>query len=171
MSWGRSGVVAAAAVAFFLAGCDRNTAEPTAEVKGPEAAAPAPVAQAEPAPPAAQPQAPEPIPPSTQLPVNSVESVMLSQPDETAGILVIHVLGTAASAGWSLPMLEPITETGGNASVVSYQFVATSPEANDDTDTAAEVIETELRIAALPPAVKTIRIVSATNEISAPVAQ
>jgi hypothetical protein len=96
---------------------------------------------------------------------------MLSRPQDAPGAMIIRVLGTAASNGWSLPKLEPMVEEGSDASIVSYKFVATSPEASDDLNTAAEQIETELRVDALPPEVTTIRIVSATNDISAPVAQ
>jgi hypothetical protein len=85
--------------------------------------------------------------------------------------MIIRVLGTAASSGWSLPKLEPMADGGNEASIISYQFVATSPEASDDANTAAEQIVTELRVDSLPPEVTTIRIVSATNEVSAPVAQ
>ena len=60
---------------------------------------------------------------------------------------------------------------GADASTISYQFVATSPEAVDDANTAAEQVEAELRVDALPADVTTIRIVAATNEVSAPVAQ
>lgn len=58
-----------------------------------------------------------------------------------------------------------------DASIMSYQLVATSPEAVDDANTAPEQIVTELRVDALPVEVTTIRIVAATNEVSAPVAQ
>ena len=40
-----------------------------------------------------------------------------------------------------------------------------------DAGAATQPIETELRVEGLPPEVKTIRIVSASNEVSAPVAQ
>jgi hypothetical protein len=103
--------------------------------------------------------------------VNSVDSVMLSRPEDSPSAMIIRVLGTAASGGWSLPKLQPVTDAGTDASIVSYQFVATSPEASDDSNTAAERLETELRVDSLAPDVMTIRIVSATNEISAPVAQ
>jgi len=167
MSLARSGLAGAFVLALALAGCNQNTAESQA----PESA-PAPIAQTEPVaepPPAAA--APAPIPPSTELPVNSVDSVMLSRPQDAPAAMIIRVLGTAASSGWSLPKLEPMADAGSDASVASYQFVATSPEASDDANTAAEQIETELRVEALPPDVTTIRIVSATNEVSAPVAQ
>lgn len=85
--------------------------------------------------------------------------------------MIIRVLGTAASTGWTLPKLEPMADATSDASILSYQFVATSPEAADDANTAPEQIVTELRVDSLPSEVMTIRIVSATNEVSAPVAQ
>ena len=166
MNTARSGFARVCVVALALAGCDQNTAE----TEAPEAA-PAPVATVERAAPPPPPAAPAPIPPSTELPVNSVDSVMLSRPTDAPNGMIIRVLGTAASIGWSLPKLEPMADGSSDASIVSYQFVATSPEASDDTSTAAEQIVTELRVDSLPPEVTTIRIVSATNEVSAPVAQ
>lgn len=165
MNLARSGLWGVAVLVLGLAGCNQNTAE----TQAPEIA---PVAEVEPA--AAPPEtapAPAPIPPSTELPVTSVDSVMLSRPLDAPNAMIIRVLGTAASTGWSLPKLAPMAEGGSDASIVSYQFVATSPEASDDTNTAAELIETELRVDSLLPEVTTIRIVSATNEVSAPVAQ
>jgi hypothetical protein len=103
--------------------------------------------------------------------VNSVDSVMLSRPEDAPDAMIIRVFGTAASSGWSLPKLQPVTDAGTDASIVSYQFVATSPEVIDDANAVAEQLETELRVDSLAPEVMTIRIVSATNEISAPVAQ
>jgi hypothetical protein len=163
----RSSVLSVAVLVLALAGCNQNTAE----TQAPDTA-PAPVAQSEPAP-AALPAEPAPVvvPPLTELPVNSVDSVMLSRPEDAPSAMIIRVLGTAASNGWSLPKLEPMIEEGSEASTVSYKFVATSPEASDDLNTAAEQIETEFRVDALPAGVTTIRIVSATNEVSAPVAQ
>ena len=103
--------------------------------------------------------------------MNSVDSVMLSRPADAPNAMIIRVLGTTASAGWSLPKLEPMADGSSDASIVSYQLVATSPEAVDDANTAPEQIVTELRVDSLPPDVTTIRIVAATNEVSAPVAQ
>jgi hypothetical protein len=163
----RSTALSIAVLVLALAGCDQNTVE----TQAPDTA-PAPVADAEPtAPPPAEP-VPAAIPPLTELPVNSVDSVMLSRPQDAPGAMIIRVLGTAASNGWSLPKLEPMVEEGSDASIVSYKFVATSPEAaSDDPDPTPEQIETELLVDSLPAEVMTIRIVSATNEVSAPVAQ
>jgi len=167
MNLARSHAWGVAVLVLALAGCNQNTAE----TEAPETA-PAPVAQTEPAaPPPPEVQAPAPIPPLTEMPLNSVDSVMLSRPPDAPSALIIRVSGTAASGGWSLPKLQPVTDAGTDASIVSYQFVATSPEASDDANTAAEQLETELRLDSLAPEVMTIRIVSATNEISAPVAQ
>jgi len=163
----RSTVLSIAVLVLALAGCDQNTVE----TQAPDTA-PAPVAEAEPAaPPPAEP-VPAAIPPLTELPVNSVDSVMLSRPQDAPSAMIIRVLGTAASNGWSLPKLEPMVEEGSDASIVSYKFVATSPEAaSDDPNPTPEQIETELLVDSLPAEVMTIRIVSATNEVSAPVAQ
>jgi hypothetical protein len=162
----RSTVLSIAVLVLALAGCDQNTVE----TQAPDTA-PAPVAEAEPAVPLAEP-VPAAIPPLTELPVNSVDSVMLSRPQDAPSAMIIRVLGTAASNGWSLPKLEPMVEEGSDAAIVSYKFVATSPEAaSDDPNPAPEQIETELLVDSLPPEVMTIRIVSATNEVSAPVAQ
>jgi hypothetical protein len=162
----RSTVLSIAVLVLALAGCDQSTVE----TQAPDTA-PAPVAEAEPAAPPAEP-VPAAIPPLTELPVNSVDSVMLSRPQDAPGAMIIRVLGTAASNGWSLPKLEPMVEEGSDASIVSYKFVATSPEAaSDDPNPTPEQIETELLVDSLPAEVMTIRIVSATNEVSAPVAQ
>ena len=64
-----------------------------------------------------------------------------------------------------------MADDASDASIVSYQFVATSPEATDDTNIAAEQIVAELRVESLPPDITAIRVVSATNEVSAPVVQ
>jgi len=100
MSLARSGLAGAFVLALALAGCNQNTAE----TQAPESA-PAPIAQTEPVaaePPPAAP-APAPIPPSTEVPVNSVDSVMLSRPEDAPAAMIIRVLGTAASSGWSCP--------------------------------------------------------------------
>ena len=163
----RSNVLGVAVLVVALAGCDQNTAE----TQAPEAP-PTPIAEVEPsAPPPPEAQPPAPIPPATELPVNSIDSVMLSRPQDEPDAMIIRVLGTAASGGWSLPKLEPMAEGSSDASILSYQLVATSPGASDNTNTAAEQIVAELRLDALPPDVTTIRIVSATNEVSAPVAE
>jgi hypothetical protein len=166
MDFARSSVAGVIVLALAIAGCNQDTAE----TQAPEAP-PAPVATAEPAPPPPAPAAPAPIPPATEVQVNSVDSVMLSRPTDAPNAMIIRVLGTTASAGWTLPKLEPMADGSSDAAVMSYQFLATSPEAADDGNTAPEQIVTELRVDSLPPEVTTIRIVSATNEVSAPVAQ
>jgi len=164
MKSARLGVLAAAALSLLLVACNRSPSESQSQQS-----APAPTAEAGPAP-AAPPEAPPPIPPSTELPINTVDSVMLSRPSDTPEAMIIRVLGTAPSLGWTEPKLSPMSDTGGDASIRSYQFVATSPE-TPDGGKATQPIETQLRVDVLPPEVKTIRIVSATNEVSAPVTQ
>jgi hypothetical protein len=166
MKVARASVAGVFVLALAVAGCNQNTAE----TKAPEEQAPAPVATAEPPEPPPPPAAPAPIPPSTETQVNTIDSVMLSRPADAPNAMIIRVLGTTASAGWTLPKLEPM-EGNSDASIVSYQLLATSPEAADDGNTAPEQIVTELRVDALPPDVTTIRVVAAMNEVSAPVAQ
>jgi hypothetical protein len=96
---------------------------------------------------------------------------MLSRPQDAPSAMIIRVLGTTASGGWSTPKLEPMAGADTDASIMSYQLVATSPEAVDDANTAAAQVEAELRVDSLPMEVTTIRVVAATNEVSAPVAQ
>jgi hypothetical protein len=69
---------------------------------------------------------------------------MLSRPQDAPEAMIIRVLGTASSPGWTEPKLEAMSDAGGNASIRSYQFVATSPE-TPDAGTATQPIETELR--------------------------
>ena len=151
------------ALSLLLATCNRSPSETQTQESAPAVtvettALPAPAA------------GPPPIPPSTELPNGSVDSVMLSRPQDAPESMIIRVLGTAPSAGWTEPKLEPMADTSGDTSIKSYQFVATSPE-SADAGAATQPIETELRVEGLPPEVKTIRIVSASNEVSAPVAQ
>ena len=150
------------ALALALADCNRNTSQSQSQNEAPATA----VASAPPPAPAP----PPPIPPGTELPLNSINRVMLSRPADAPGALVVHVSGTAATAGWTEPKLTLVPEAGPDPSVMSYEFVATSPQAPDERRV-AQPVETELRIEALAPEVKTIRVVSATNEVSAPVAQ
>jgi glucose/arabinose dehydrogenase len=146
-------IFAVGAALIMLAGCNRNPAQTPASPQAPAATAPA----------APQPQAPPPIPPSTELPVNSVDSVMLSRPQDEPMAIIIHVSGTAVSAGWTDAKLAEEPDGGADNSVKTYKFVATSPDMPGEDHT-TQPIE-------LSPDIKTIRIVSSTNEVSAPIAQ
>jgi glucose/arabinose dehydrogenase len=153
-------IFAAGTALIVLAGCNRNPAETPASPQAPAATTPA----------APQPQAPPPIPPSTELPVNSVDSVMLSRPQDEPKAIIIHVSGTALSPGWTGAKLAEEPDGGADNSVKTYKFVATSPDMPDASRT-AQPIEAEIRVDSLAPDIKTIRIVSSTNEVSAPIAQ
>ena len=95
---------------------------------------------------------------------------MLNRPQDSAQAIVIHVSGTALSTGWTGAKLVEDPDSGGDASIKTYKLVATSPEMPDENRTAVPM-EAEIRVESLLPEVTTIRIVSATNEISAPIAQ
>jgi len=152
-------IVLLAAVA--VASCNRGaqTPAPTPE----EAPAPAE------APAAPQPPSAPPIPAATELPLNTVDSVMLTRPQDAPMAVIIRVTGTAISPGWTGVKLVEDAENA-TAGVARYKLVATSP-AMPDANRTPEVLEAELRVDALPATMTTIRILSATNEISAPVAQ
>jgi hypothetical protein len=95
---------------------------------------------------------------------------MLSRPQDAPMAIVIHVAGSALSPGWTDAKLVEQPDSGSDASIKTYQLVATSPAMPDETRN-PQAIEAELRVESLPPEVTTIRIVSATNEIAAPIAQ
>jgi hypothetical protein len=107
--------------------------------------------------------------PATELPLNTVDSVMLRPSTGRAGVDRDSRFGTALTPGWTDAKLTEEPE-GTDASVKTYRFVATSPEMPDEKRT-PQSMEAEVRIDMLSPDVKAIRIVSATNEVSAPIAQ
>ena len=151
-----------ATLALVLADCNRSPQQQSQT----QTEAPAPAA----APAQAAANQPAPIPPATELPVNAINSVALTHPSDAPTAIVVRVSGTTASAGWTDAKLTPSTDAGSDASIMTYEFVATSPEMPDEKRV-AQPVQVELRIDTLPPEVKTIRIVSATNEVSAPIAQ
>jgi len=154
-----------AVLMLVLAACNRNQSQQATNTAAPAA----PAANAPAVPPPAPPE-PAPIPPGTEVAVNSVDSVALSRPQDTPEAIIIHVSGMTSSMGWTEPKLSPVTEEGSDPSVAIFRFVATSPP-SADAGHVSQPIEAELRVAALPPEVKTIRIVSASNEVTAPIAQ
>jgi hypothetical protein len=124
--------------------------------------APAPQDAAEDAAPAA-PQA-EVVAPSTEVAVRTVESVMVTRPQDAPDSVVIQASGTVPSTGWSAPKLVPVDDS--DPASRSFSFVATSP-ATTEADDLTEAVEARLQIETLPAEVKTIRIVSSTNAVSA----
>src|SRR4030081_3364837 len=114
-------IFAVGAALIVLAGCNRNPAQTPAYPQTPTAPTPA----------APQPAAPPPIPPTTELPVNSVDSVMLSRPQDAPMAMIIHVSGTALSPGWTDAKLAEEPDGGADNTVKTYKFVATSPPLPD----------------------------------------
>lgn len=147
-----------------ITGCNQNA--PPAQPQSAPVAAPAPAA---PAPPPPAPQ-PPPIPPGTEFPVSSVDSVMLNRPPDSPGALIIDVTGTIPSGGWTNPRLVEDTAATTDPSLRVYKFVATSPD-QASADQMPQMINAQLRIDSLPPEVKTLQVVAAGNQISAPVTE
>src|SRR5579871_5313319 len=89
--------VALMVVSLVITGCNRNSAPvppqpaPAAAVRAPASPAPAPQ--------------PPPIPPGTEVPVASVDSVMLNRAPDAPSALIIDVTGTIPSSGWTNPRL------------------------------------------------------------------
>jgi hypothetical protein len=157
------------ALLLALAACNQNPAQDQTP-KAPTPAS-APAAEAPP-PPAAQASAtaPAPIPPSTEVQVDRVSSVMVSRAEDKPDAVIVRAAGTVASAGWTEPKLIAVEDANGATNLRIYSFVATSPQMPSDAK-APTPVETELRIEGLPPDVRTIRVTSATNAISAPIVQ
>lgn len=159
----------AAAVAglLSLAGCDNKpegtppSSAPAPGYQAPELPAPTPV----PVPALPAPPAPAAVPLGTSQAVYTVDSLVVSHPDDQPKAVIIQAMGSVRSGGWTEPKLEEMPDTG-DATVKSYRFVATSPTA-EATIQALQTVEGELRVDSLPAKVTTIRVVSETNEISA----
>ena len=151
-------------VAFtVVSGCNPNSSP--AQPQPAPAAAPAPAAPA----PAPAPQPPA-IAPGTEVPVSSVDSVMLNRAPDSPEALIIDVTGTIPSGGWTNPHLVEDTSDTADPSVKVYKFVATSPD-QTSADQMPQMVDAELRIDSLPAEVKTVRVVAAGNQISAPVTE
>jgi hypothetical protein len=143
----RSFKALAVTAAILLCGCNRDAPAPQEVAEAPAAPAAAPA-----------------VAPSTEVAVRTVESVMVTRPQDAPDSVVIQVSGTVPSTGWSDPKLVPADDS--DPASRSFNFVATSP-ATPDADDVMEAVEAHLQLDTLPAEVKTIRIVSSTNAVSA----
>nr|TFG54694.1 MAG: hypothetical protein E4H34_02030 [Hyphomicrobiales bacterium] len=144
--------------ALLVAGCGQDAPAPPAD---PFVEAAVPQAEAEVTPPIPE----EATPPSTELAVERVEGLMISHPADQPDALVIFASGMVPSDGWTEPRLIPINpdQTSGT---LSFDFVAISPE-QEAAARAPRPVEARLEIEAFPQDVEMVRIVSATNELTA----
>lgn len=94
---------------------------------------------------------------------------MLNRVPDSPGALIIDAMGTIPSGGWTNPRLVEDSDNT-DPSLKAYKFVATSP-AQTSADQTPQMVDAELRIDSLPPEVKTVLVVAAGNQISAPVAE
>lgn len=104
------------------------------------------------------------IPPSSEVIIERIESVMVSRPSEQPEALVVHASGLVGSRGWSRPRLVP-ADPEEASDMVSLHFVATSPE-QETRVSEPQPLEARLEMPTLPSEVKSIRIVGVTNELS-----
>jgi hypothetical protein len=161
-----SRIVVATMLALAIAGCNRNSADNTQS----QTEATGSIQPAAPPPPAETANTPAPIPPSTEVQVDKVTSVMLSRPPKAPDSIIIRAAGAVVSAGWTEAKLVPVEDPNAAPNIRIFSFVATSPAMPDDAR-AIETVEVELTVDMVPAEVKTIRVVSATNMISAPIVQ
>src|SRR3954467_8892245 len=137
--------------AVLAAGCNRSPAPEQSTVQT------APAAPAAPAPPPG-------VAPATELAVGTVESVMVTRPQDAPQSVIIRASGTVPSSGWTDAKLVAMDDK--DPAVRSFRFVAVSP-ADGKLAGGTEAIEAELQFDTMPPEVATIRIVAGTNEVSA----
>jgi hypothetical protein len=104
------------------------------------------------------------------MPVGKVESVMVTRAPDSPESVIIRASGSVASAGWTDAKLSPMEAANTDARTRVFSFVATSPETPAE-DHMPQSVETELRVDGVPAELHTIRVIAATNAISAPVLQ
>lgn len=95
---------------------------------------------------------------------------MLNRAPDSPSALIIDVTGTIPSAGWTNPRLAEDTAETADPSVRVYKFVATSPD-HAPAEQMPQMVDVELRVDSLPTEVKSVRVDSSSNQISAPVTE
>lgn len=95
---------------------------------------------------------------------------MINRAADSPSALIIDVTGTIPSGGWTNPRLVEDTAATTDPSLRVYKFVATSPD-QTSADQMPQMVNAQLRIDSLPPEVKTLQVVAAGNQISAPVTE
>ncbi len=138
------------ALALAVSSCGRDNAAPLAEDTPAPARAVTGPAEALPA---------------TETTVHSIESVMVTRPQDAPQSILIQVSGVVGSPGWTDAKLLPLGD-GDTGATRSFSLVARSPAARD-AKARPEIVEAELRLEAIPTGTEMIRVVGATNEVSA----
>src|SRR5882762_947611 len=127
-----SRILLIATLTLALAACNRQQAQTSSPTQAESTASAAPDQRDAAPAPAAVANQPAPIPPSTELQVDRVTSVMLSRPPNAPDSIIIHAAGTVASPGWSDVKLAPIEDPNAVPTIKAFSFVATSPEMPDE---------------------------------------
>lgn len=110
---------------------------------------------------------PDSVPPSTEVNIERIEGIMLSRSTDQPGTIVIYASGLVSSRGWTNPRLVPAGEDEAN-DTLSLSFVATSPD-RETPPSDPQPVEALIEVSALAPEVESVRIIGATNELTAPV--
>lgn len=144
--------------AVMLAACSQEApvpAEPTAEDA---VGVPVQMAVED----AAQPSV---APDATEMPIQRVDSLMISRLNDRDESVLILAAGSVNSDGWTDVHLAPVASED-DETTRSFQFLATSPEASP-TNPNPQRVEARLELPDLPPEVEMVRVIAETNELTA----
>jgi hypothetical protein len=150
---------ACAAIAFFLAACGQ-------EAPAPAEPSPESTAQREDTPTPAEADLPVRVLPSSEVFIERIESLMISRPSDQPGALMILASGLVGSRGWTRPRLVPAGSDQATGAVSLY-FVATSPPEQEIDESEPQPVEARLEMPAFPSEIDMVRVVGATNELTA----
>jgi hypothetical protein len=111
---------------------------------------------------------PAPPPPAAGAPMDKaiyeVTGIDVGVAKDKPTFITVVVKGTTRTGGWSKPQLKPLQTFAPEVGMRSFTFVAAPP--NGPTTQAMTPVQATIRIDPLPPDVKTIRVLSETNEIA-----
>jgi hypothetical protein len=102
---------------------------------------------------------------STDLPIQRVESLMVSRLNDRASTVLILASGSVPSGGWSAAHLEPF-ESSDEVTIQTFRFLATSPDV-ETAELNSQTVEARLELPNLPPEIEMIRVVAETNALTA----
>jgi hypothetical protein len=104
-------------------------------------------------------------PDATEMPIQRVDSLMISRLNDREATVLIMAAGSVGSDGWTGAHLEPVAQEE-DGPTRSFRFLATSPETTA-TNLIPQTVEARLEIPGLPPEVEMIRVIAEKNELTA----
>ena len=110
---------------------------------------------------------PAPVAPAGSVPqkaIYEVTGIDVGLAKDTGAFVTVIVKGTSRTGGWSNAQLKPLQTFAPEVGMRSFTFVATPP--GGPSTQAMTPIQATIKIDPLPADVKTIRVLSETNEIA-----